>query len=194
MRICEVDGCSRKHWARGLCNAHYQRQRIASNPPCSVEGCEINSKSLGLCNAHHMRQYLGLKADGPIGKRRNAGLTSDVEAPVRRYAESRSDEEYLAEYSERQPDGCILWTGTPDRHLYGRWLHGQWEPGHEPLAHRKAYTMAGNTIPEGWHVHHVCGVKTCVNPDHLEAMSASDHQAWHRFQRQETGDWVVDMT
>lgn len=25
-RLCTVDGCTRKHFARGLCNAHYQRQ------------------------------------------------------------------------------------------------------------------------------------------------------------------------
>jgi len=42
-------------------------------------------------------------------------------------------------------------------------------------AHRKAYEEAHGPIPEGYDVHHVCGVKRCVNSEHLEAIPHAEH-------------------
>jgi hypothetical protein len=44
--------------------------------------------------------------------------------------------------------------------------------------HRRAY---GQPIPEGFHVHHLCGRNDCTNPDHLIAVSEEDHRKLHRY-------------
>jgi hypothetical protein len=43
--------------------------------------------------------------------------------------------------------------------------------GREMLAHRYYYEQAKGPIPEGMQIDHLCGVRACVNPDHLEAVT-----------------------
>ena len=38
-------------------------------------------------------------------------------------------------------------------------------------AHRFSYELLVNPIPEGLEIDHLCRVRKCVNPDHLEAVS-----------------------
>ena len=47
-------------------------------------------------------------------------------------------------------------------------------------AHRIAYEHWVGPIPKGMLVHHRCFNKACVNPDHLELMTPSDHVTFHR--------------
>lgn len=73
-------------------------------------------------------------------------------------------------------DGCWIWTaatnpGNPYPVL-------QWR-GKRKFAHRLSWEWANGEIPEGFHVHHCCGVMLCVNPDHLEAHSPEDHVEAH---------------
>lgn len=46
-------------------------------------------------------------------------------------------------------------------------------------AHRLAYSEANNGIPEGYHVHHLCDNKTCINPTHLVALTPQEHREVH---------------
>jgi hypothetical protein len=46
-------------------------------------------------------------------------------------------------------------------------------------AHRLAYEDVNGTIPEGYHIHHLCDNKLCVNAEHLVALSPSDHLRVH---------------
>ena len=44
------------------------------------------------------------------------------------------------------------------------------------MAHVVAYILTyGENIPEGFEIDHKCGVKKCVNPDHLQVLSRKDH-------------------
>jgi len=64
---CQVDGCTRPHKARGLCQTHYAqrlrganlspiRSRVREKPPeCVEEGCVEPVKSKGLCKTHYQR-------------------------------------------------------------------------------------------------------------------------------------------
>jgi hypothetical protein len=67
--------------------------------------------------------------------------------------------------------GCWIWQLSVHAHGYGRVNRD----GHA-YAHRWYYERAKGPIPDGAHVHHTCHNRLCVNPDHLEALSAGDHQ------------------
>jgi hypothetical protein len=43
-------------------------------------------------------------------------------------------------------------------------------------AHRVAWERLVGPIPPGHDLHHLCGVKLCVNPDHLEPRLAGKHR------------------
>lgn len=56
--------------------------------------------------------------------------------------------------------------------------YAQW--GHKGLVHRLAYVaFTGQPIPWGHQVHHLCGTRNCVNPDHLQLVGASEHSHIH---------------
>jgi hypothetical protein len=59
-RICSVEGCARKHEAKGFCSLHYQRVKrtgdaIKTTNICSVEGCVLKHLAKGFCDKHYMR-------------------------------------------------------------------------------------------------------------------------------------------
>lgn len=66
------------------------------------------------------------------------------------------------------PSGeCWTWTGATEHHGYGRfWLNGKMR-----YAHRVAYEWFRGPIPEGHDIDHLCRVRNCVNPFHLEAVT-----------------------
>lgn len=51
-------------------------------------------------------------------------------------------------------------------------------------AHRCAYREYHGWIPEGAHIHHMCGMRRCIHRDHIIAVSATDHAKIHKFQRE----------
>ncbi len=64
-------------------------------------------------------------------------------------------------------DGCWKWTGTPHPAGYGSFQFRQ----ASYLAHRVAYTWLKEPIPEGLDIDHLCRVRICVNPEHLEPVT-----------------------
>lgn len=55
MRLCEVDGCDRKHAARGMCHLHWARARKTQRPECAIEGCSSPRGGRDWCSAHYQR-------------------------------------------------------------------------------------------------------------------------------------------
>ncbi len=63
--------------------------------------------------------------------------------------------------------GCWLWTGTRFNAGYGR---ARFE-GADTLAHRTIYRLLAGPIPDGLQLDHLCRVRACVNPAHLEPVT-----------------------
>jgi hypothetical protein len=62
--------------------------------------------------------------------------------------------------------GCWLWLGSVCADGYGKF-----NVAPETLAHRFSYVLHHGHIPTGTEVDHKCRVRSCVNPDHLQAIS-----------------------
>lgn len=71
-------------------------------------------------------------------------------------------------------DPCHLWTGAKDRDGYGHINIG----GITMMAHRVSLNLSGRPIPEGLEVDHLCRVRCCVNPAHLEIVTRAEN--WER--------------
>lgn len=66
---------------------------------------------------------------------------------------------------------CWLWTGALDSSGYGTSAPALYEA----RAHRISYTDAHGPIPKGMHIDHLCRVRSCVNPAHLECVTPREN-------------------
>lgn len=65
----------------------------------------------------------------------------------------------------QNPSGCWIWTGCIDPNGYGRYGRPS------SAAHRLIYEMTTAPIPAGLTIDHLCRVRHCVNPSHMEPVS-----------------------
>ena len=73
-----------------------------------------------------------------------------------------------------EPGECWLWTGSLSKNGYGR--IAPVSPERAPLyAHRLAYEWAKGLIPDGLTIDHLCRVHSCVNAEHLEAVTQREN-------------------
>ena len=70
------------------------------------------------------------------------------------------------------PFGCWLWTGSRNGSGYAQLCIGG-RRGQTYYAHRATYELFKGTIPDGLTIDHLCRVRYCVNPLHLEAVTYS---------------------
>jgi hypothetical protein len=65
------------------------------------------------------------------------------------------------------PDGCWLWTASTDQGGYGKYRRMQ--------AHRYAYELFIGDIPPGLEMDHLCRMRECVNPFHVEPVTHAEN-------------------
>lgn len=65
---------------------------------------------------------------------------------------------------------CWLWTGSCSRG-YGK----LWVDGKNHQAHRVAYELMVGDVPDGLELDHLCRVRHCVNPAHLEPVTGYEN-------------------
>lgn len=76
--------------------------------------------------------------------------------------------------------GCLLWTAMRDRDGYGRVQ----VDGRNRTVHRVMYEQFVGPIPEGYEIDHLCRVRACAAPAHLEAVSGAENSRRTRGIRQ----------
>jgi hypothetical protein len=74
---------------------------------------------------------------------------------------------FNSKWKENKETGCHEWTAQKKTQGYGRFCF----EGKRVGAHRVAWQLANGPIPDGLQLHHKCGNKGCVNPDHLEMVT-----------------------
>lgn len=73
-------------------------------------------------------------------------------------------------YVQPEPNtGCWLWEGGDRGQGYGAF---KIDTKRAISAHRASYQLHKGPIPDGLTIDHLCRVRCCVNPDHLEAVTA----------------------
>lgn len=155
MKACAVDECESRHFARGLCAKHYQRLKTygtteltrQAGQPCMALDCEAPRNSNGLCAAHYQR----LRGSGRLTP------PSRVERLVESYAVDAN--------------GCWLWQAAPDAAGYGRISIGN----QVRYAHRVSYETFIGPIPDGLTIDHLCRIRRCINPTHLEPVTLAEN-------------------
>lgn len=120
---------------------------------CSFDACDRPRKDGDLCKAH--------------GQQRRRGKTI---RPITRGV-LKSFEEATAGNYEVRPDGCWQWTG----HIQTNGYVAVTANGIPTRAHRAAFIAAHGEIPAGLMVDHKCRNKSCVNPDHVHAVTRKEN-------------------
>ncbi len=118
---------------------------------CSIPGCNRSALAREFCGLHYQRW------------RRNG-------APV--LQPTKSVEQRFWEKVEKT-ETCWLWTAGCGRDGYGYFnASGSAMVG----AHRVAYQWLVGPIPDGMQLDHTCHVRRCVNPAHLQPVTAQKNQ------------------
>ena len=156
-RHCTIDGCDRKHAARGLCGTHWRqwrRGKLDHEAPlervpgrtCEIEGCDQPHHARGLCGKHHVR--------------------------LRKHGDPLHDTYWLMIWSRVDDSGeCWLWTGPQTWNGYG---HASFRR-RSTTAHRAVYEYLVGSVPDGLDLDHLCRVRLCVNPNHLEPVTRAEN-------------------
>lgn len=124
-------------------------------PKCSQEGCTTQSRNRlrrGLCPTHYTR-WLRHGSPNVVKLER---VDSDLPASLPWDRVSISS------------DGCWLWTGS--RTSFGYAMLGRCNS-----MHRVFYRFLVGPIPDRMDLDHLCMVKHCVRPDHLEPVTHGEN-------------------
>lgn len=70
---------------------------------------------------------------------------------------------------------CWLWTGAQDGRGYGNFFRGPTRADGYIKAYRMAYELEVGPVADGQQLDHLCRVKLCVRPSHLEPVTQREN-------------------
>ncbi len=190
-RNCSVPECTRSASQHGLCDMHALRQRRAGDTgepgpqrprryvpgtTCGAPGCPKAVYSLGYCVTHYWR----LRSTGSIELAHpqaaplpHCTWVDGCTNPVHKRgavacSEHRADASFWARVEVT--GACWLWRGA--LHMgYGCIKVN----GRRKRAQVYAYEHLVGPVPAGQELDHLCAVRRCVNPDHLQPVTRSEN-------------------
>ena len=166
---CKAGQCHRAAQSRGYCRPCIKRLKESGELPplgrqgCSEPGCPNRHKGLGLCQKHFNHEYNSRRSQ---------------EVSVKDIPRARELFENVG--WEVSDSGCWLWAGSLNAGGYGVAPRN----GVSQQAHRVSYAVHFGLIPKGIQIHHICTVRSCVNPMHLQAITPHENTA-EMFERRE---------
>lgn len=119
---------------------------------CSVDGCEGQVRCRGWCVKHYARWH----------------KTGSPTTPPRRIF--NDDAARWWSYVDKT-DTCWLWIGEQKPNGYGVIRIKE----RNVYAHRFGYELNVGPIPAGMQLDHLCRVRNCVNPAHLEPVAQREN-------------------
>lgn len=97
---------------------------------------------------------------------------ADVDKPTQSWSRRRRPAEVRFWEKVDKSGECWLWTGYVDNTGYGRFGVSA---GVIPTAHRWAWEQEHGPVPEGLQLDHLCRVRRCVRPSHLEPVTQREN-------------------
>ncbi|MCA1711009.1 MAG: HNH endonuclease [Actinobacteria bacterium] len=199
--MCDVEGCGRPRYARGLCGRHYKQQlrhgqvQPESEPAaCSVDGCERRAVTRGWCHGHYLRwsRTGDVRPEVPLTRpERGACSVDDCGRPHVSGGLCEPHRQRVRLTGELQPEQPLRPAPTGAHHSHGyrrvavpaedRWLvdGASVAPEHRLVLARQLR----RPLRADESVHHRNGVRDDNRPENLEL--------WSRFQP--TGARVADL-
>jgi hypothetical protein len=121
---------------------------------CVASGCREPHKARGLCRRHYQQHHYAGTLD-----------LHEVSRPQRLPGLNLAESLLAIGWDIDPETGCWLWCGSITSSGHGQLGYR----GRVVKAHRAVYSLCVGTIPDGVNLRTGCGVKHCVNPDHLAA-------------------------
>lgn len=170
---CSIEGCDSPTVGRGYCRKHYTRWQRHGDPLhlervfiksadglCLVGGCDKPTVGQGLCRKHYQRNW----------------KHGDPSINLRPEMEQTLEERFWAKVNKDGPipgycphlGPCWLWEASCSLDGYGQ--IGVY--GSLVRAHRFSYELMCEPIPDGLEIDHLCRVRACVNPAHLQPVTS----------------------
>lgn len=88
------------------------------------------------------------------------------------YEKGTPEERFWRKVMPEPNTGCWFWMGAGlAGNGYGQFWDGEKRVG----AHRFSYELHKGPIPDGYGIDHSCNIGSCVNPDHLDAVTQAEN-------------------
>lgn len=164
-RICSVDGCGKRHAAKGYCPTHLARFKKHGSPHvvldrkkpdqgCKVDGCNDPHHAKGYCARHRAKLAVyGTPLGGRDGTRPGEPL------------------QWIKDNCNHQGDDCLPWPFEVTDYGYGTVRH----KGRKRVASRVMCEFAHGAAPDHMDAAHRCHNPICCNPKHLKWATRSEN-------------------
>lgn len=155
------------------------------NLSCCIDDCMRPILAREMCKPHYSR---ALKGEDPhtLGPIRNRAPSA---APLEDRFWIKVDR--AGPMSEARPDlgSCWIWTASVKPNGYSQFAMRHEGKKLVVHAHRLAYELHVGPIPPGLQLDHLCRIRRCVRPSHLEPVTQQEN-----LRRGRSGVWQTEKT